>query len=195
MNDDARVMELLKRLRQWDMLDACADGPYWKGEIDKVLNAPCVERSQADTEALASGIRSILMEHRLTHTLADDESGGHPLVDALTAPFDDTINSGQEEIDLLADEIALGLGSAFAVQRTQPESDYICMDCDGCGWCEGSPAWTCKTCNGTGRVPNSFGLCEGCPGIEYTDATTRCTQCPRRPRANAPSAVQQQEGK
>jgi DnaJ-class molecular chaperone len=26
----------------------------------------------------------------------------------------------------------------------------ICMDCDGCGWCEGSPAWTCTKCNGTG---------------------------------------------
>jgi hypothetical protein len=25
-----------------------------------------------------------------------------------------------------------------------------CMGCDGCGWCEGSPAWTCTDCFGTG---------------------------------------------
>jgi hypothetical protein len=32
--------ELLRRLRGWDMLDACADGTYWKGEIDRVLSDP-----------------------------------------------------------------------------------------------------------------------------------------------------------
>jgi hypothetical protein len=26
----------------------------------------------------------------------------------------------------------------------------ICMMCDGCGWCEGSPAFTCPRCKGTG---------------------------------------------
>lgn len=25
-----------------------------------------------------------------------------------------------------------------------------CMGCDGCGWCEGSPAFTCPDCTGTG---------------------------------------------
>jgi hypothetical protein len=25
-----------------------------------------------------------------------------------------------------------------------------CMGCDGCGWCEGSPAWKCTDCFGTG---------------------------------------------
>ena len=25
-----------------------------------------------------------------------------------------------------------------------------CMGCDGCGWCEGSPAFTCPDCFGTG---------------------------------------------
>jgi len=25
-----------------------------------------------------------------------------------------------------------------------------CMGCDGCGWCEGSAAWTCADCFGTG---------------------------------------------
>ncbi len=29
---------LLMRLRNWDMLDACADGAYWKREIDAVLS-------------------------------------------------------------------------------------------------------------------------------------------------------------
>lgn len=28
---------LLRRIRQWDMLDAAADGAYWKGEIDKLI--------------------------------------------------------------------------------------------------------------------------------------------------------------
>lgn len=59
-------------------------------------------------------------------------------------------------------------------------TDYICVACDGCGWCEGSPAFKCERCNGTGRVPNSFGLCEGCPPAAHKDATTRCAQCPRR---------------
>jgi len=30
------------------------------------------------------------------------------------------------------------------------------MPCSGClasGWCEGSPGWVCKDCNGTGQVP------------------------------------------
>jgi hypothetical protein len=26
----------------------------------------------------------------------------------------------------------------------------VCMGCDGCGWCEGSPAFTCSDCHGTG---------------------------------------------
>lgn len=33
------AVELLKRIRQWDMLDVTGDGPYWKGEIDKALGA------------------------------------------------------------------------------------------------------------------------------------------------------------
>ena len=28
----------------------------------------------------------------------------------------------------------------------------ICMFCDGCGWCEGSPAFTCPRCKGTGKA-------------------------------------------
>jgi len=31
---------LLKRLRGWDMMDATADGPYWRREIDAALLAP-----------------------------------------------------------------------------------------------------------------------------------------------------------
>src|ERR1035437_9389844 len=36
-----QAIELLKRLRGWDMLtlERIADGPYWIGEIDKVLAA------------------------------------------------------------------------------------------------------------------------------------------------------------
>lgn len=32
-----RLEGLLLCIRQWDMLDVAADGPYWKSEIDKVL--------------------------------------------------------------------------------------------------------------------------------------------------------------
>lgn len=28
----------------------------------------------------------------------------------------------------------------------------LCMGCDGTGWCEGSPAFTCPECKGTGEV-------------------------------------------
>lgn len=31
------ALELLKRLSQWDMLDASSDGQFWKGEIAKLL--------------------------------------------------------------------------------------------------------------------------------------------------------------
>lgn len=30
-----------------------------------------------------------------------------------------------------------------------------CGHCDGCGWCEGSPAWTCTHCFGTGYEPSA----------------------------------------
>lgn len=32
-------LDLLKRIRQWDMLDTAADGPYWKREIDAALSS------------------------------------------------------------------------------------------------------------------------------------------------------------
>jgi hypothetical protein len=52
-----------------------------------------------------------------------------------------------------------------AAKRTSPPTpsapiyrDYfgridmgICMFCGGCGWCEGSPAFTCPECKGTGE--------------------------------------------
>jgi hypothetical protein len=34
--------------------------------------------------------------------------------------------------------------------RKSPSAGAICMFCDGCGWCEGSPAFTCPRCGGTG---------------------------------------------
>lgn len=33
------LASLLKQIRGWDMLDATADGPYWKRTIDKALEA------------------------------------------------------------------------------------------------------------------------------------------------------------
>jgi hypothetical protein len=33
----ADAQHLLARLRGWDVMDATADGPYWRSEIDKAL--------------------------------------------------------------------------------------------------------------------------------------------------------------
>lgn len=35
--DRAGIVELLTRIRQWDVLDTTSDGDYWKREIDAVL--------------------------------------------------------------------------------------------------------------------------------------------------------------
>jgi hypothetical protein len=35
---EGEALHLLERLRQWDMMDTTADGPYWRGEIDRVLH-------------------------------------------------------------------------------------------------------------------------------------------------------------
>jgi hypothetical protein len=41
--------------------------------------------------------------------------------------------------------------AALAASASAPAADAgICMFCDGCGWCEGSPAFTCPRCKGTG---------------------------------------------
>lgn len=41
-----------------------------------------------------------------------------------------------------------------ALSKVNKKTTMIdCMDCDGCGWCEGSPSWTCTTCKGKGQVP------------------------------------------
>jgi hypothetical protein len=38
-----------------------------------------------------------------------------------------------------------------AEAQTPTQADQpICMFCDGCGWCEGSPAFTCPRCKGSG---------------------------------------------
>lgn len=37
---EGEALKLLQRIRQWDMLDACSDGPYWKREIDALLPQP-----------------------------------------------------------------------------------------------------------------------------------------------------------
>jgi hypothetical protein len=46
------------------------------------------------------------------------------------------------------------LAAAKSVEglRQGPRREY-CMDCDGCGWSEGSPAYTCHTCKGSGWKP------------------------------------------
>lgn len=37
LRENAAALALMFRLRQWDMLDAAADGSYWQNEMDKVL--------------------------------------------------------------------------------------------------------------------------------------------------------------
>jgi len=47
-DEAARFRELVQRLRQWDMLDVAADGPYWKREIDAAL---ALENEEAQASA------------------------------------------------------------------------------------------------------------------------------------------------
>ena len=46
------------------------------------------------------------------------------------------------------------IGSADQSSSLYPSEtpEGICMFCDGCGWCEGSPAFACPRCNGTGTA-------------------------------------------
>lgn len=34
-----QAYDLLRRIGEWDMLDATADGPYWKAEIKRLLDS------------------------------------------------------------------------------------------------------------------------------------------------------------
>lgn len=52
------------------------------------------------------------------------------------------------ERDSCSDELA-----ALVEAGTREPEPAICMMCDGCGWCEGSPAFTCPRCQGTGAAP------------------------------------------
>jgi hypothetical protein len=45
----AVLAALLKRIRGWDVMDATADGPYWRAEIDAALaSLPPVEPPHGD---------------------------------------------------------------------------------------------------------------------------------------------------
>lgn len=44
------MMQLLQRIRQWDMMDTAADGKYWRREIDKALSPAPVETVPTDKE-------------------------------------------------------------------------------------------------------------------------------------------------
>jgi hypothetical protein len=54
----------------------------------------------------------------------------------------------------LRDAIVAALLQAAAppAPTAEPEQQPICVACSGCGWCEGSPAFTCPVCKGTGHV-------------------------------------------
>jgi hypothetical protein len=56
MSDDA--LELLRRIRNWDMLGALgtADGPYWRAEIDKVLFGATQLADQLEADARGDGV-------------------------------------------------------------------------------------------------------------------------------------------
>ena len=64
-----------------------------------------MDSKQEARNNLGDAIAALLLSHRLTHTLGDDDSG-YPLVDALTPPGEDAITLGIEEIELLAGELA-----------------------------------------------------------------------------------------
>jgi hypothetical protein len=54
---------------------------------------------------------------------------------------------------ICADELAALLQAAAPPAPTaEQEQQPICVACSGCGWCEGSPAFTCPVCKGTGHV-------------------------------------------
>lgn len=36
---NSALTALLRRLHQWDMLDAVSDGPYWRAEIDRLIGS------------------------------------------------------------------------------------------------------------------------------------------------------------
>jgi len=67
---------------------------------------PNVQGHEYHRESLGDAIVDLLRSHRLTHTHGDDNSGGYPLVDALTPHDAESITLGLEEIELLAGEIA-----------------------------------------------------------------------------------------
>jgi hypothetical protein len=46
-------------------------------------------------------------------------------------------------------EIGADDGPSLSVE--EKKEPPVCMFCDGCGWCEGSPAFTCPRCKGTGH--------------------------------------------
>ena len=50
---------------------------------------------------------------------------------------------------------ALPAKVVLAAGRSEPKApaEMTCTGCDGCGWCEGSPAFTCPDCKGKGTVP------------------------------------------
>lgn len=70
-----RLLDVVKRIRQWDHLDTAGDGPYWKRELDAVLALslpptqvgsmpepqPSEEAVEAATrQAAGAGVRAML---------------------------------------------------------------------------------------------------------------------------------------
>lgn len=50
-------LDVLERIRQWDMLDVAADGAYWKREIDAALSSVVLVPKEP-TEAMLQSLLS-----------------------------------------------------------------------------------------------------------------------------------------
>jgi hypothetical protein len=73
---------------------------------------------QTAREALRAHLEVVLLEHLLTHTRDTGSDERFPLVDKLCAPGDETLQTGREEIALLAEALvdALPAGAAQAIE-------------------------------------------------------------------------------
>lgn len=72
------------------------------------------------------------------------------------------IKSAEGGVDITATNCPRCHGTGKKADSLPPASrggtpQRICMSCDGCGWCEGSPAFTCSDCKGFGRRPSPQG--------------------------------------
>lgn len=93
---------------------------------DGKKNCPC-EWCQADRflrkkpQPTARAIRECLADYRCQYT-EDESGGGLPLADALSPG--ETIEEGQKELDILADDLSVLFAEALSTARTQERAKF-----------------------------------------------------------------------